>query len=190
MYADYGRGAARLETPRQLVLEIDADVEAALLTLGMIMNDTDIESDDLPYVGKYERVKIFAFMLLAVFGAIAHRSARRGTGAARSHPPARVRLSQLYRYLLDFASHNEALDAAIKDGVRLAHLQSQYSTEDYLSSVLEFGDEDINESLRLDAMRKDIQNAYDSYKFGNLRVLVRGLLDDMGFREKFYFSPD
>lgn len=176
-------GSIRIEDIQTLSMELEADVEATLMTIGSIMIDLDIESDDFPYVDKYKRVELFVFMLVSVFGAFSFRYNRFGLKETKSHPPAKIRLINILRYLITFSGKDKKIEKSIINGIDRAKGLGKYGKFSYLNVSANLTDEDIEILQVIDKNRLTLPNAYDSYNYANLRVLIDKWLREMEIHE-------
>lgn len=156
--------------------ELDADCEAIVNTIGMILIDLDIEDEDRTDLDAYGRITLFTVMLVAVFGSMGKRSGRRSWSQSLSHPPERIRLANILNYLLNFAHGDQKLRDAVQEGVKIANELGQFSDFGSLNAIALVTDDEIAEMSRINNGRLKIPSAWDQYRYGNLRVLARSFI--------------
>lgn len=162
-----------------LAMEFDADIEAVMLTIGLIMQDLDQEH---PLVTeKYLRVELFIFFLFAIFGSISLQDKRLGRHKIGTHPPAKFRLINLMKYIQRFSSVDDNLNAAMLRGMERTAEFGRFGKLSYLRNVFSFEVQEL-EAWNLVDMRRaaeDMESAASFY--GNFRLIVHsflvGLLD-------------
>ena len=178
-------GSTKFETPPYVSLELDADLEAALITIGTIMIDADIESDEFPYENKYKRVELFVFMLVSVMTGFAKRYDRSGLAQSQTHPCARMRLVNILTYLNNFSDADEQLEASIHQALDRVFTISKYPKFDYLRSAFRPTDEQLAELRAIDEARTSLPQGWDEYSYFNLRPVIGGWLNKTGLLDSF-----
>jgi len=184
-YSGLETGEIRITTAPYIGFELDADIEAALMTIGSIMLDLDIESDDFPYVDRYARLEIFVFTLIAVLGSFSMRYNRSNIEENLTHPCSQIRLQNVILHLTNFTDDDPKLGEAIGRGMSLAASLGQYPRFSYLASCTSLNDEDLENLFEIGKQRLNLPNAFDTFGYGNLRPLITNWLDETSFRAKF-----
>lgn len=178
-------GAEKFEEPPYVSLELDADLEATLITIGTIMIDADIESDEFPYEEKYKRVELFIFMLVSVMTGFAKRYDRSGLAPSKTHPCARMRLLNILSYLNEFSDTDERLEESIHRGLDRVIKISEHPKFDYLRSAFRPTDEQLKELRVIDDARASLPPGWDKYGYFNLKPLIGGWLSKTGLVDRF-----
>lgn len=175
-----------------LAMEFDADIEAAAIMLSLIMSDIDIESDDAPYVSRYERVTLFTFALAAFYTSAAARelaSERLGT-----HPPAMLRLENILVHLAGIVREQGELQQAIVAGYLLFQSYCDNMKHSWipLATILP----DPRESIGKDKWweiyqhRQAISTGYNEHRLGNLRAFMVSLDKELRGSPLFQLGPE
>lgn len=157
----------------QLSMELDADLEALMITIGLILEGRDDEGRSK--LDPYEKVRLFVFMLLETYMALACEEAKR-QDAPTAHPPAHVRLLHLGIYCMHLASGDPKLDQAVHSAVTLAK-ETIWPGVRALYDIGSLGDDEIKAWMNLDAIRNTdhVRQAGDANV--NLRFLVWAYLE-------------
>ena len=182
-------GAAKFESAPYVSLELDADIEAALITIGTIMIGADIESDEFPYEDKYKRVELFVIMLVSVMTGFAKRFDRSGLATSQTHPCARMRLINILTYLYNFSDTDEQLEASIRKGLDSVNTKSKHPKFDYLGSAFRPSDEQLAELRAIDDARTSLPVGWDKYGYTNLRLVIGGWMNKSGLTDKLSSNP-
>ena len=172
-------------------MEFDADIDAALITIGLILSDIDIEDDDAPYTDKSSRIALFVFTLSAFYCAVATKEAEEFP--ALSHPPASLRYENILVHLIGAVDAKSEVGAAILDGYW--RFYSVYDSFQY-NWMPEFFPTSSREELAserwvaINRHRRNISQGYDRFRLGNLKVFLRSL--DLGLHSSDFLEigPD
>ena len=174
-----------------LAMEFDADIEAALVMLGLIMSDIDIESDEAPYVSRDDRVRVFVFALVAFFTAAAAREL--ATKRLGTHPPAMLRLENIIVHLVGMVKQKGELQNSMVAGY--LHFQSYCELMKHGWIPPAIGSE-AHESFgegkwwEVYQHRSVISTGYDRHRFGNLRIFAESLGEDFKQSPLFSLGPE
>lgn len=174
-----------------LAMEFDADIDAALIMLGLIMSDIDIESDEAPYVSRHARVEIFVFALVAFFTSAATREV--ATNRLGTHPPAMLRLQNIVVHLVGATKQKGELQSAMVAGYRHFQAYCEAAGHRWMPQAIDakahasFGEGRWWEIYR---HRQVISKGYDKHKLGNLRVFLQSLGDDFRQSPLFQLGPE
>ena len=180
--------ACHLNGITTLALEFDADIEAILMTLGIIMMDIDIDTDEFPYADRYQRVELFTLYLVVVFQILANEEAR-SPGVEATHPPANMRLLNMLDYLLNLASNDEKLLKSIQAGIVTASQYAKMPDFEFLRGLLDEADTYFELWKPVEQQRSNLINAYDYYAYGNLRPIIVNFLDSIDFLHRRNVHP-
>ncbi len=159
-----------------ITMEHDADIEAIMMTIGIIMLDIDIETDDFPYVEKRKRLELFVFALISVFSVISLQDQLSGKPENLTHPSTRLRLVNILRYFLDLSTDKFGEADAVNNGIKKAKELSVYGKMKYFDHTLRFDDAEAELLLKQDSERENIPTSWDAYGYANLRIVVMNWL--------------
>lgn len=153
-------------------LELDADVDALVNTISMILRGLDGSDTGYPEWDSYESVKLFTFMVTATFGALAKRAERHQWSASLSHPPEKLRLVNIFKYLLHMSTKDPALNAAVLGGLDLAKEMQSRKLMRNLGGLFSISQQELAEVERLDQNRLAFPVAHQAFNYANLRIML------------------
>lgn len=152
-----------------LAIELDADIEAILVTIAMIVGGWDDEGES--QLDALTKVKLFTFFLCAVFGAISTEESMWMPTHIMSHPPARIRLLNALMLITLDQSWDTRVAGALDETVRLVNRYRRYEEYYFMNSLATLSEADEAHFDRLSKER--LSQSMQSFRLG--KVSLRAL---------------
>jgi hypothetical protein len=182
------------EETRKLILamEFDADIEAIMNTIGLILDDIDVEVDTSK-AERYQRIELYVFFIVVMFAAITAHDRRIKRLSSHTHPPALYRLINIIKYLLAISTTDERLNHHVANAVKKAIGFSRWGKYSYIRPLFNFDKKEMEYWNNIDSLRDEKIIDSGSYHYGNLRIITPWLYEkmlDKGVMKKPIGYPD